>query len=207
MLIVTLLELVGTIAFAISGAVTAINKKMDILGICIMGIITACGGGVFRDIILGQVPPVMFKEPIYALTAFAVSVFVFIPARYRVALFESEIVNGVIQLADAIGLGIFTAVGVNAVIRAGFGDNRFFAITLGVLTGVGGGLMRDILAGDRPYIFVKHVYASASIVGAACYMLVYHYRGENMAMIAGALATILIRILAAHFRWSLPKAP
>ena len=205
MLIVFFLELIGTVAFAISGAVTAIKKEMDILGICIMGITTACGGGVFRDVILGQVPPNMFREPIYALVGIIASLIVFLVAKYKEDILRSETINNVIQIADAIGLGVFTAVGVDAVITAGYGTNRFFAITLGVITGVGGGLLRDILAGDRPYIFVKHIYASASIVGAISYVLVYMHAGEFAAIISGSVCTIVIRLLAMHFRWSLPK--
>ena len=205
MLIVFILEIVGTVAFAISGAVTAIKKEMDILGICIMGITTACGGGVFRDVILGQVPPSMFREPIYALVGIIASLVVFLIAKYKADILHSERLNVTIQIADAIGLGIFTAVGVDAVITAGYGSNSFFAVTLGVITGVGGGLLRDILAGDRPYIFVKHIYASASIVGAVLYVIIYLHFGEFMAILAGSVSTILIRILAMHFRWSLPK--
>lgn len=205
MIFVTILELIGTVAFAISGAVTATKKKMDLLGIMIMGVTTACGGGVFRDILLGQIPPTMFKEPIYAVFGLLTSAIVFIPAKYKWNILESEKVTSIIQIADAIGLGIFTAVGINAVYSAGYGNNAFFAVTLGVITGVGGGVLRDILGGDRPYIFVKHIYACASLVGAILYLPVRFYFGVTAAILTCSIVTILIRMLAAHFRWSLPK--
>ncbi len=205
MIFVTILELIGTVAFAISGAVTATKKKMDLLGIMIMGVTTACGGGVFRDILLGQIPPTMFKEPIYAVFGLLTSAIVFIPAKYKWNILESEKVTSIIQIADAIGLGIFTAVGINAVYSAGYGNNAFFAVTLGVITGVGGGVLRDILGGDRPYIFVKHIYACASLVGAVLYLPVRFYFGVTAAILTCSIVTILIRMLAAHFRWSLPK--
>ena len=205
MIFVTILELIGTVAFAISGAVTATKKKMDLLGIMIMGVTTACGGGVFRDILLGQIPPTMFKEPIYAVFGLLTSAIVFIPAKYKWSILESEKVTSIIQIADAIGLGIFTAVGINAVYSAGYGNNAFFAVTLGVITGVGGGVLRDILGGDRPYIFVKHIYACASLVGAILYLPVRLYFGVTAAILTCSIVTILIRMLAAHFRWSLPK--
>ncbi len=192
MIFVTILELIGTVAFAISGAVTATKKKMDLLGIMIMGVTTACGGGVFRDILLGQIPPTMFKEPIYAVFGLLTSAIVFIPAKYKWNILESEKVTSIIQIADAIGLGIFTAVGINAVYSAG-------------ITGVGGGVLRDILGGDRPYIFVKHIYACASLVGAILYLPVRLYFGVTAAILTCSISTIVIRMLAAHFRWSLPK--
>ncbi len=205
MFFVTILELIGTVAFAISGAVTGTKKKMDLLGIMIMGVTTACGGGVLRDIMLGRIPPIMFQEPIYAIMGLLTSVVVFIPAKHNWNILESEKVTSIIQVADAIGLGIFTAVGVNAVYNAGYGKNTFFAVSLGVITGVGGGVLRDIFAGDRPYIFVKHIYACASLVGAILYIPVLYYFGVTAAILTCSISTIVIRMLAAHFRWSLPK--
>ncbi|MBQ9009425.1 MAG: TRIC cation channel family protein [Clostridia bacterium] len=206
MFFLSVLELIGTAAFAVSGAITAIRKEMDLLGICLMGIITACGGGVFRDLLLGSVPPVLFTRPVYAITAIAASLITFIPAIRTSPFLQAHHLDRIVFLADAIGLGIFSTVGVRAVQSAGYGEHFFFSITLGVITGVGGGVLRDILAGDRPYIFVKHIYACAALAGA----LVYYFAGRFLsvfpAMILGSLVTLMIRILAARYRWSLPKA-
>lgn len=191
-------EIIGTIAFAISGACAAITKKMDIFGVAILGMTTAVGGGIIRDLILGVTPPMAFRDPIYAIIAIVVSLIVFVP-KLR-AIVDKE--NTVLLLMDTIGLGVFTVVGV----RAGMPkDNIFLTVFVGALTGVGGGVIRDLFAGDRPYIFIKHFYASASIIGAMAAALCWPL-GETPAMICGASLVVILRILAAKYRWSLPKA-
>ncbi len=204
---VTILELIGTVAFAVSGAVTALKKRMDVFGVSIMGLTAACGGGVVRDVLLGRVPPAMFRAPSYALTAVVTSLVIFLLALRRAACMKSQIFERVLLLSDAVGLGVFTAVGVDAAVDAGFGAEPFFTVFLAVLTGVGGGVLRDIMAGDRPYIFVKHIYACASLLGALlCYAL-WNAAGKAGAMLLCLLTVFAVRVLAAHYRWSLPKAP
>ncbi len=200
-------EIIGTISFAISGAIVGISKKMDILGVGILGIITAVGGGVIRDLILGRTPPVTFENPIYALIAAAVSIITFIPFLRK--LVENKAIkayNVFMLVSDSLGLGIFTVVGVQAAFICGFGKNIFLAIFVGVVTGCGGGVLRDVTAGNTPYIFVKHFYATASIIGAIVCALTWNLFGELIAMIIGASVVVLLRLLAAYFRWSLPKA-
>ena len=135
MLFIFILEIIGTIAFAVSGAITAIQKKMDMLGVCIMGIVTACGGGVFRDLLLGKVPPVLFTRPVYAATATVASIIAFIPAIRTSHFLQKHHFDRIVFLADALGLGIFTTVGVNAVQSAGYGENCFFPLPWGLLPG------------------------------------------------------------------------
>ena len=204
--LILLLELIGTVAFAISGAIIGIRKNMDMLGVCIMGLTTACGGGIFRDLLLGQIPPSMFTSPIYPLTALITSIITFIPAVRHSHFLQVHHLETTVFLADAVGLGVFTSVGVNAVQAAGYGSNVFFALTLGVITGVFGGVVRDVLAGDRPYIFIKHIYACASLAGAVVYYLSSYVFPVFPSMLLGAFVTLIIRVLAAHFHWSLPKA-
>jgi len=190
------LEIIGTIAFAISGAQVAINKKMDILGVVIMGMTTAVGGGIIRDLIIGTTPPVAFQQPVYALTAIGVSIIAFLP-------FIREKINSnniILLLMDSLGLGIFTVIGVRA--GAGF-DNLFLSVFLGTLTGVGGGVLRDIFAGEKPMIFVKHFYACASILGALVCALIWNSNAD-IAIISGTIVVVLLRLLAAKFRWELP---
>ncbi|MBQ7371254.1 MAG: TRIC cation channel family protein [Blautia sp.] len=203
---VLILELIGTAAFAVSGAMVGMKKEMDIFGICVMGVITACGGGVLRDLLLGALPPMMFQKQIYALTAIVVSVLVFLPQVHRMLNLHEHGYEMVMRLADAAGLGVFTAMGVAAAYHHGYGDNLFFAVFLGVVTGVGGGVMRDVLGGMAPYIFVKHVYACASIAGALLCALLWKTAGEIEAMTLCCICVLGIRLLAAHYRWSLPKA-
>ena len=108
-------------------------------------------------------------------------------------------------ISDSAGLGIFTVVGVKLAIDAGFIENPFLIIFVAVVTGVGGGVLRDVFAGDRPYIFVKHIYACASIAGAIVCALMWNIVGQNVSMATGFAVVTLIRLLAARFRWSLPR--
>ena len=206
-----IIEIIGTIAFAISGALTGFSKNMDIFGVSILGVTTATGGGMIRDLILGQTPPATFSNPIYVLLSVIASIIVFIlGVRHRLA---SDLVNEsgrkiyelVMLISDSAGLGIFTVVGAKVAIDAGFAANPFLVIFVAVVTGVGGGVLRDVFAGDRPYIFVKHIYACASIAGAIVCALMWNIVGQNVSMIAGFAVVTLIRLLAARFRWSLPR--
>ncbi len=203
---VFILEMIGTIAFAASGAMTALKKNMDIFGIAILGITTAVGGGAMRDIILGKTPPTMFEKPIYAAVAAAVSIIVFFPFVRRLLNKNQYIYDHAMRVMDSLGLAIFTVMGINAAKNISDGHNLFLLVFVGVITGVGGGLMRDIMAGDTPYIFVKHVYACASIAGALVAALVWDLLGAVAAMFIGAVLIFTIRMLAAHYKWSLPHA-
>lgn len=195
-----ILEIIGTIAFAVSGAMVATEKKMDIFGVIILGVTTAVGGGITRDILTGVTPPASLSNPLYALIAIAVSIFAFLPSvRKRIN------VNSMVAVViDAMGLGTFTVIGIKAAAEAGL-DNVLLQVFLGVLTGVGGGVMRDLFAREMPMIFVKHFYAAASTIGALCSVLIYPYHKEA-AMIIGILVIVILRILAAKYRWNLPKA-
>ena len=126
---ITVLELIGTLSFAVSGAMTALKKHMDILGVCVLGLVTACGGGVLRDVLMGNLPPVMFRDPIYALAAVICSVVVFLPFVRRKLLQEDRLYELLMLWSDALGLGVFTAVGISTAIHAGY-NSRFFAVFL-----------------------------------------------------------------------------
>ena len=202
---ITVLELIGTLSFAVSGAMTALKKHMDVLGVCVLGLVTACGGGVLRDVLMGNLPPVMFRDPIYALAAVVCSVIVFLPFVRRKLLKEDRLYEILMLWSDALGLGVFTAVGITTAIHAGY-TSRFFAVFLGVITGVGGGVLRDVLAGQPPYIFVKHFYACAAILGAIACVFLWPLIGERAAIFACCGTILILRILAARYHWSLPKA-
>ena len=201
-----ILEIVGTVAFAISGAIVGIQKKMDIFGVSILGLTTAVGGGILRDLILNITPPAAFVDPVFAVTAIVVSILFFIPSVRATLEYRRKLYDLLILVMDSVGLGLFTVVGVRAAMNAGFASNLFLATFVGVLTGVGGGILRDIFAGDMPYIFIKHFYACASIIGAWTCALTWRSLYEVPSMILGATAIVVLRLLAAHFRWSLPKA-
>lgn len=201
-----ILEIIGTVAFAVSGAMTGLSKKMDIFGVVILGLTTAVGGGAIRDIILGLTPPAMFTNPIYAAVAAVVSVIVFLPAVRRWLTAYSRASDLVMLVMDSLGLGVFTVVGIQRAYTATDHRGFFLLVFVGVVSGVGGGLMRDVMAGNTPYIFVKHVYASASILGAILCVALWQPLGATAAMILGAAVILAVRLLAAHYHWSLPKA-
>ena len=201
-----LLELVGTAAFAVSGAMLGLKKRMDLFGVCMMGLVTACGGGMLRDLFLGMTPPAVFRDPCCALEAAGVSIVFFLAARKHLFHAGVPAFEPVMLLADSLGLGVFTAAGVSAAVQAGFGDSIPYCVFLGALTGVGGGTLRDVLAGLPPYIFVKHIYACASIAGGIACALLWRIAGQTCAVMVCFSLVFLIRILAARFRWSLPKA-
>ena len=203
--ILLILEIIGTVAFAISGAIVGIQKKMDIFGVSILGLTAAVGGGILRDLILNITPPAAFVNPIFAITAVVVSIIVFIRPIYSSLERKGSVYEILLLIMDSIGLGLFTVVGVQVAKSSGAGDNLFLVTFVGVLTGVGGGILRDVLASNRPYIFVKHFYACASIIGAWACTLLWPVIGELASMTIGAILIVILRLLAAYYRWSLPR--
>ncbi|MCQ2452521.1 MAG: TRIC cation channel family protein [Oscillospiraceae bacterium] len=201
-----ILELLGTIAFAVSGAMVAIEKRMDLLGVILLGMTTAVGGGIIRDLILGSIPPSAFVHPVYALTAIGVSILVFFPRVRRVFTAKSHLYDLILRVIDSLGLGVFTAVGVQAAFTALTEPTLFLAVFVGVLTGVGGGVLRDLFAGSTPYIMVKHFYATASFVGALLCALLWPFAGQGLSTLIGAGVVVVLRLMAAHYRWKLPRA-
>ena len=141
--------------------------------------------------------------------AFVTVLILFVVVRCRQQILAGSSIlryEQVMNVFDAIGLGAFTVTGIDAGILAGYGEYRFLLAFLGVITGVGGGILRDIMAGETPYILRKQVYASASIAGALLYVLSMPYCNTSIAMVGAALAVVLIRLLAAHYCWNLPTA-
>lgn len=207
-LITFILEMIGTVAFAASGALVGSERKMDIFGVSVLGVVTAVGGGMIRDVILGLQPPGVFQKPVYAAVAVLTSVLVFFFLYFKKELFQGNwrvTYDKIMLVMDTVGLGIFTVVGVNTGIRQGFADNTFLLVFVGTITGVGGGLLRDMMAEVPPYIFVKHIYACASIVGAIVCVYAYRWMGVVAALIFGSAAVILMRFMAVRYRWNLPK--
>lgn len=196
-LIILILEILGTMAFAASGASVAISKKMDLFGVCTLGASTAVGGGIIRDLILGKFPPAAFKNPIYVLTSLLVSLLVFFLNGRKV----SALAKKGYSFVDAVGLAVFSIVGA---IQAIDHDNLFLIVFVGVITGVGGGMLRDIFAGKIPIIFQTDIYATASVVGVLAFAGLYRWNGY-VATALGSIIILLIRILAIKFNWSLPK--
>lgn len=201
------LEIIGTVAFASSGAMTAIEKKMDIFGVNILGATTAVGGGMMRDIILGVTPPAAFSQPVYILFSILTSTLLFAIVYTNPEILHSRIksryYDKIMLWCDTAGLGIFTVVGIQTASRILPQGNPFFFVFIGVLTGVGGGVLRDIMAGETPYILVREIYASAAIAGGITCVVCGSTMGEATATVLGLTVTVVIRSLAAYFHWNL----
>ncbi|MBE7068876.1 MAG: trimeric intracellular cation channel family protein [Ruminococcaceae bacterium] len=211
-LFILITDIIGTAAFAVSGALAGVRKRMDIFGVNILAILTATGGGIIRDLIIGYTPPMAFRNPFFViLAAIAANItFAFLYWQHRSGRKMPDkaknIYDKVFFWCDTIGLAAFTIDGVHTGFFTSFSNNWFLVIFLGVVTGVGGGVMRDVLSLEMPYIFVKHIYAIASIIGAtATYLIFLGTDSAASAMLAGFLIVIGIRYLAARFRWNLPK--
>ena len=205
-LVFFIFEIIGVVAFSLSGALTAMKKEMDIFGACVLGMTTAIGGGILRDLILGVTPPATFVHPLQAVIGLAIPALTYLPIIQKFFARDEHRVQALsLMIADAVGLGVFTVVGVNACFQSLPNPNFFTAIFLGVITGVGGGVLRDVLSMNLPKIFVKHFYACASIAGAIVAFFVRIWFGSLIASIAGAAVVIALRFLASFLRWNLPK--
>ena len=201
-----IVNLIGTVAFAAAGAMTGLQKNMDIFGVCVLGLTTAVGGGIVRDLILGITPPNAFQDPFAAMVAIFVSA-VFFLRRFRHFIMQRPALYERMMLwLDSIGLGAFTVIGIQIAYETLEAPPLFLLVFVGVVTGAGGGLIRDVMAGNTPYIFVKHVYACASLAGALVCAGLWEIAGSAAAMVAGLVTVVLLRCLSAHFRWNLPKA-
>lgn len=200
------LELIGAAAFAVSGAMVAIEKKADIFGVLFLAVTTALGGGVIRDVLIGRIPPVMFVSYWYLLISVVAALAVFIDAylrseKYKLHLDKLDAVNNVF---DAIGLAVFTVSGMNAAMPVS--NNVILVLFVGMCTGVGGGMLRDVMTNTMPKVLRKRVYAVASLVGGGLYY-VMHMLGANQLLSVGCgmLVIFALRLLATVYKWNLPS--
>jgi uncharacterized membrane protein YeiH len=206
--LILIMEWIGTVAFAISGSIVAIRRSLDLFGVVFVGCVTAVGGGMLRDILIGDTPPRIFSNPMILLVASLTSLLVFVFAYVYRKNFKkiSETVDTVNILFDALGLAAFSITGVEIVCLSAYKENFIFAITLGVLTGVGGGALRDILVNEKPYILTKHVYAVVSVLSCIFYYVFSVVLGYMVfGTIFSLCFTVIVRILAAKLHWKLPK--
>lgn len=201
-----ILELIGAAAFAISGAMAAIKRKADIFGVVFLGVITALGGGVIRDVLIGQLPPKMFVSYAYLLASLLVSLIVFFDAYIRREKYfaNKDKLSEINNIFDAAGLAVFTISGMNTAM--GVSGNVILILTLGVITGVGGGMLRDMMTNTMPKVLRKRVYAVASLIGGALYY-VLHLIGVNdiLSAVIGMVTIFVLRVLATAYKWNLPS--
>lgn len=192
------LDLLGTIAFAISGALAAMNRRLDIFGIFIIAFVTAIGGGTVRDILIGNTPVTWMENVIYIYLIGLVTIFSIIFRRKLNYLKTS------LFLFDTIGLGVFTITGVEIGVQSGL--SPIISITLGAMTGTFGGVIRDILCNEIPVIFRKEIYATACIVGGLAFVILYELgMHQDVIYIVTSLTVILIRLVVVRYHISLPS--
>ncbi|MDF0708684.1 trimeric intracellular cation channel family protein [Flagellimonas okinawensis] len=192
------IDILGTIAFAISGVLVAMEKRLDLFGVFIIAFVTAIGGGTLRDLLIGNTPVGWMQDLTYVITIFISVVFAIIFVNKLKYLRRS------LFLFDTIGIGLYTMVGVEKGLEADL--LPVMCIFLGTMTACFGGVIRDILCNEIPVIFRKEIYATACILGALSYFLIIQFPvKEEYAYIAGILVVILLRLLAVRFHISLPS--
>lgn len=204
---ILVLDIIGAIAFAYSGVVVAIRHKMDLLGVVLLGCITACGGGFFRDIVLGVKPISLFDTPNWELIAAAITSFVLFIVFYflkDLSFFEKYWFKTSVTIADAIGLGVFVVMGANVALKET--TNWFMVVFLATLTATGGGILRDLLAMRIPVIFSRHIYAVAAIMEALIYYSMY-LNNVNLYVttIISIIFVVIVRVIAYRFQVNLPS--
>ncbi|MCX7828071.1 MAG: trimeric intracellular cation channel family protein [Thermanaerothrix sp.] len=198
MILWNIFEALGTVAFAASGALTGIKRGFDLFGVCVLGLVTAVGGGITRDLLSGNLPPLALKDPHYCLMAVATSVLVFVKPIPVLKMDKT------IALMDAVGLGAFSAVGGMLAINMGF--QSFFTVTaLGVITAAGGGILRDVLSSSTPLIFRREVYAVAALMGSATLLPITRALSAEHAMYACMIITTASRIYCLNKGIHLPS--
>ena len=192
------LDLFGTVAFAITGAFKAIEKKFDVIGILVLATITGVAGGTIRDVILGRIPN-SIVDPTYVIVTIAsglVIFFLYSRLKKHWNLFLKF---------DAIGLGVFTIIGATFAYNI-FGLNFLAILLAGILTAAGGGILRDIFVNQVPIVFVKEFYLSASFIGIVIFSIILYFTNElYYATIVGIALTSSLRLIAMKYNWNLPK--
>ena len=193
------LDLFGTMAFAVTGAFKAIEHKADIVGIIILATITGVAGGTIRDIMLGQFPPNSISDPSYVVITVITGVVIFF-------LYSNLKKHWNVFLKfDAIGVGVFTIIGATFAFHI-FGLNFLAMALAGMLTAIGGGILRDVFVNQVPIVFVKEFYASASFIGVTIFYLVLVAGLEfYIATILGIVITTGLRLVAMKYNWNLPR--
>lgn len=193
-----IIDILGTIAFAISGVLVALNKKMDPFGVFIIAFVTSVGGGTLRDILIGQTPVFWMKDMTFIYVISATTVFSVL-LRHKLNYLRKSLF-----LFDTIGIALYTIIGVQKGLDANL--HPIVCIALGTMSASFGGVIRDILCNEIPVIFRKEIYATACIIGGLVYFLLLQFQIENLIIvIISGLVVIAIRLIAVIFKISLPS--
>ncbi len=198
--ILYIFDLIGTFAFAASGALLGIKKDMDIYGMFVLAVSAGVGGGTLRDIMLSRTPPFVLTDINYIIIIALATIFVF----FLKSIIERKLPTKALNIADAVGLGVFTSIGTS--IGLSCSVEWFGIIFFGVLTATAGGMIRDVLAGEVPLVLRQEVYASASIIGGIIFIVLNKYNiNLDINIFITAVIVIAIRLLAINKNWHLPK--
>jgi uncharacterized membrane protein YeiH len=194
------LDLFGVAVFAVTGALAAGKKKMDLFGVVVLALATALGGGTLRDVILGAYPVFWISDPTYIFVGTAAAISIFVLARFRRPPVKT------LAFADAFGLAVFTVIGTGKAISLGVAGS--IAVIMGVMTGVAGGIIRDILSDEIPLVLKAEIYATASLCGAITFaVLTKHFPSVLMPAPAAIIVILGLRLAAIHWKLSLPIFP
>lgn len=203
--LIYVLEIIGAAAFAVSGAMAALEHDADIFGVIFLAVVTALGGGVIRDLLLGVTPPKMFVSYVYLAVAALAALVVFADAYIRREKYRKhrDKLDSINNMFDAVGLAVFTVSGMNTAMQQS--DNVLLILVLGMSTGVGGGMLRDMMINKMPKVLRKRVYAVASLLGGGVYYGLFALGvHETIAAVSGMALIIVLRVLATVYKWNLP---
>ncbi|PTX43392.1 putative membrane protein YeiH [Christiangramia gaetbulicola] len=193
-----IMDILGTIAFAISGALSAMNRRLDIFGIFIIAFVTAIGGGTIRDVLIGNTPVSWMENIVYVYLIGVVTIFAIV-FRNKLNYLKKSLF-----LFDTIGLGVFTITGVEVGIQNGL--DPIISVALGAMTGTFGGVIRDILCNEIPVIFRKEIYATACLIGALAYIILYKLEVDaDIIYLVTSLTVISIRLIVVKYHLTLPS--
>ena len=199
MTILYFFDLFGTFAFAVSGAILGIKKDMDIYGMFILAVSVGVGGGTMRDVLLSRTPSFVLTDINYMIVIAAATLIVF----FLNSKVIKEMPMKALNIADAVGLGVFTSIGANVAVECNV--EWYGIIFFGVMTATAGGMIRDTLAGEVPFVLKKEVYASASIAGGILFIVLHRANiGMNINILITSVIVTLIRIIAIYKNWNLP---
>ena len=201
----TFFDLAGTAAFAISGVLVGIPRRMDVFGCLVLAMSTAIGGGIIRDVLVGNFPPMSLRTWHYVALTIAVTFIIFVIYRYhRLSRSSRQKFRKLYLAADTLGLASFTVTG-TSIGYAAYPEYPIFAVLLGLITAVGGGIIRDVLAQRIPSVLTEEIYALPSIIGGIAYYLLMEWEMWYLASLGAFIVVTLIRWAGIHYHINLPK--
>ncbi len=207
-IIFLIIETIGVIAFAVSGAMKGIVKGLDVLGVVVLALITTLGGGLMRDVLLGSTPK-MFVEPRYFFyeaidIVVAIICFIYVWKKSKNGSIKDINTSFVLHACDAVGISVFCVFGIKIAVELG-NTGFVFLVCIGAISSVGGGMLRDILVGEIPAVFRKYIYITPVLCGSILYILTTKIMPDIVAVILSIVFISVFRFCAIIFKWNLPS--